>query len=119
MKKANIREMVLLLQKKLGYLQDFQNLNQEEWERINQGDISNLEAFYYDRELLLNAMDRIDKRLRGYNVDQCDGVNEESKGKVLSLLQKKRKAIYNILNQDMKIHGILSSSFIGEKNKTA
>ena len=118
MKKANVKEMILLLQKKIAYLQDFQNLNREEWTRINQGNLENIEDFYYDRELLLNAMERIDKKLQHYKVDQCEGVTQKSKNKIIFLLQKKRKAIHHIVNQDMKIHDHLHLVF-AEKNKSA
>ena len=118
MKKANVKEMILLLQKKIAYLQDFQNLNREEWTRINQGNLENIEDFYYDREILLNAIERIDKQLQHYKIDQCEGVDKKSKNKIIFLLQKKRKAIHHIVGQDMKIHDCLHLVF-AEKNKSA
>lgn len=120
MKKVHVKEMVLLLKKKVRYLREFQSLNQEEWMRINQGQLNNIEAFYYDRELLLNAMDRVDKKLKNYNIDQCEDVGVKEKQKIISLLKEKRQAIHNILNQDMKMHNLLYSSFyLTEKDKSA
>ena len=120
MEQESIQQMVHLLERKNSYLDDFQKLNKEELNRLQQGDFNNLEAFYYDRELLLNGMDRIDSELRQYSIDQFQDVCEKSKQIILTLLRAKKKSILNIVSQDMKIHDELNASAEAfEKEKIA
>lgn len=102
--------MIDMLKKKNFYLELFESINGEELNRIKQGDLNNLESFYYDREILLNAMDKIDKQLNQYKLEQFDDVSENSKRKIISLLKNKKQFIYTILKQDMQIHDTLSAS---------
>ena len=111
MEQVSVQQMIDLLDKKVSYLMDFHNLNSEEIHRIQQGNFSNLEAFYYDREILLNAIDRIDSELKGYgSIDQFKDVCSFSKKKVLDLLKSKKQFIHNIVDQDMKIHEKLNTA---------
>ena len=104
MKNASIKHMIELLGQKNSYLIEFQKLNKEELVRIKNGEYQNLEAFYYDRELLLNAIDKVDEKLGHYKVEDFTDVSEESKRKVIYLLRNKRQFLMHILNQDMQIH---------------
>ena len=112
MELASIKRVIDLLGRKNGYLVDFQTLNSEELARIEQGNFANLEAFYYDRELLLNAMEKLDHKLREYSVDELGSTQSPFKEKILELLKNKRKFIHNILDQDMAIHDSLSASSV-------
>ena len=104
MKHESIKHMIELLSQKNSYLIEFQKLNNEELVRIKNSEYQNLEAFYYDRELLLNAIGRIDEELKQYKVEDFTDVSEESKRKVIYLLKNKRQFLMYILNQDMQIH---------------
>ena len=110
MKQSSVQHMISLLKRKNSYLVDFKILNTEELDRIKSGDLNNLEAFYYDREILLNAMGRIDKELSHYTLDQFEDVSESSKKTILDLLKNKKQFIRFILNQDMQIHDNLNST---------
>ncbi len=110
MESTQIQYMIDMLKKKNFYLELFESINGEELNRIKTGDFSNLESFYYDREILLNAMDKIDKKLSQYKLEQFDDVSENSKRKVINLLKNKKQFIHTILNQDMQIHDTLNTS---------
>ncbi len=110
MENVQIQHMIDMLKKKNFYLELFESINGEELSRIKTGDLSNLESFYYDREILLNAMDKIDKKLKEYKLEQFDDVSENSKRKVVGLLKNKKQFIHTILNQDMQIHDTLNTS---------
>ena len=110
MENTQVQHMIDKLKKKNFYLELFESINSEELNRIQKGDLENLESFYYDREILLNAMDKIDKQLCQYKLEQLDDVNENSKRKIISLLKNKKQFIYTILKQDMQIHDTLNTS---------
>jgi len=110
MENKQMQHMINILKKKNFYLELFKSINSEELNRIQKGDLSNLESFYYDREILLNAMDKIDKQLSQYKLEQLDDVSENSKRKIISLLKNKKQFIYTILNQDVQIHDTLNAS---------
>ncbi|MDE0151914.1 MAG: hypothetical protein OXK80_05410 [Bdellovibrionales bacterium] len=110
MENTQIQHMIDMLKKKNFYLELFESINGEELNRIKKGDLNNLESFYYDREILLNAMDKIDKQLNQYKLEQFDDVSENSKRKIVSLLKNKKQFIYTILKQDMQIHDTLNAS---------
>lgn len=111
MQQKSIKAMIFLLEKKNSYLDEFKTLNEEEMARIQNEDFSNLESFYYDREILLNAMDRIDKQLKDHSLDQCADADQPSKQKIVLLLRNKKNSLRTILDQDMKIHEQLNLSF--------
>ena len=117
MENTQVQYMIDLLKKKNFYLELFESINGEELNRIQQGDLNNIESFYYDREILLNAMDKIDKKLSQYKLEQFDDVNENSKRKIVSLLKNKKQFIYAILNQDMQIHSTLNASLSQQKEE--
>ena len=119
MEYLNIFDMIQLLKQQISYLKDFQQINQEEEKRIYQGDTTNLEAFYYDRELLLNAVDKINKKLKIQSIDQYVGVGNIQKDTVRELLKEKRKILHDILNQDMEIHSRINSYISDQKTKIA
>lgn len=117
MENTQVQYMIDLLKKKNFYLELFESINGEELNRIQQGDLNNIESFYYDREILLNAMDKIDKKLSQYKLEQFDDVNENSKRKIISLLKNKKQFIYAILSQDMQIHSTLNASLSPQKEE--
>ena len=110
MENTQIQHMIDILKKKNFYLELFESINTEELHRIQQGELNNLESFYYDREILLNAMDKIDKQLNQYKLEQFDDVSENSKRKIINLLKNKKQFIHTILKQDMQIHDALNAS---------
>ena len=110
--------MIELLSKKNSYLIEFQKLNKEELSRIEMSNFQNLEAFYLDREILLNAVDRIDRELGDYKLEDFMDISEDSKKKIIYLLKNKRQFLLRILNQDMHIHEQLERPII-EENKIA
>ncbi len=121
MKNASVTYMIELLSKKNSYLIEFQKLNKEELGRLKNSNFQNLEDFYYDREILLNAISRIDQELSHYKVEDFKDVSEESKRKIIYLLRNKRQFLVYILNQDMQIHEQLGDQMSSgvEENKIA
>lgn len=117
MENTQVQHMIDMIKKKNFYLELFESINSEELHRIQQGDLSNIESFYYDREILLNAMDKIDKKLNQYKLEQFDDVSESSKRKIISLLKNKKQFICTILNQDMQIHDTLNASLAVQKEE--
>lgn len=117
MKEISVHEMISLLERKSKYLSEFKSLNEEELERIAKGNFDNLEAFYFDREILLNAISRLDKSLKDCDWDQMSDICKESKNRVLELIVEKKKLINMILEQDIKMYEVLNSSVLTSNNK--
>ena len=96
-----------LLKQKNNYLSQFEKISSLECHRLQSGDYSHLEQFYYSRQVILDAMENIDIHLKKYSVQS---VSEVEKKTVLKLLQKKRKIAWAILQTDLLIHSYLNDS---------
>lgn len=119
MKDMSIHEVIDLLDRKNKYLSDFRKINTEELVRIQKGNLNNLETFYFDREVLLNAIDRLDQSMQGCKLDQLEDVCDTSRKKVLDLLTEKKKLINGIISQDLDIHSRLESQATTSKKEQA
>ena len=96
-----MKTVINLLEKKNNYLSQFEQLSSFEWKRICGGDFSNIESFYYSRQIILDAIDRIDYKLKKYKLSLSD---KDIQKKIMPLLQKKHKIIMSILHKDLLIH---------------
>ena len=93
-----------ILEQRNSYLLEFHKINVNEMDRLNEGCIDNFENFYYSREILLNAIDRIDNKLSRYNDVQA---NPEEKKKLEEILRMKRDMTSSILDQDLVIMSLV------------
>ena len=82
---------------------EFHKINNTEIEKLVQGCSDNLENFYYSRELLLNAIDRLDKQIAAE--EQSTGFEAQNieKQKLQELLRLKKSMVLSILDQDLII----------------
>ena len=99
-----VQSLFDLLEKKNSYLLEFHKINTEEMDRLAEGRADNLETFYYSREILLNAIDKLDKRIQERddgNEDQSVGAPEKKKLK--EILNLKNNMVLSILDQDLTI----------------
>ena len=94
-----------LLKQKNNYLIQFKKLGDFELHRLQSGDYSHVEQFYYSRQIILDAIENIDKTLRKYKVQRT---SEEDKKIVLALLKKQKEIAMAILQKDILIHSYLN-----------
>ena len=66
-----VRSLFEMLEQKNSYLLEFHKINTEEMDRLAEGCADHLEDFYYSRELLLNAIDKLDKRIQEKEQKTC------------------------------------------------
>ena len=92
-----------MLEQKNSYLLEFHKINMDELSRLAEGCIDNLENFYYSRELLLNAINKLDSRLLWDNLNENLQINTVEKKKLMDILNLKRKMVMSILDQDLTI----------------
>ena len=91
-----------LLEQKNSYLVEFHKINMDELKRLAEGSINNLENFYYSREILLNAINKLDDKISTNKIKSLK-VNKEEKKKLINILSLKRKMVLSILDQDLTI----------------
>lgn len=92
-----------VLEQKNSYLLEFHKINMRELNRLSEGCIDNLENFYYSREILLNAIYKLDHKLSKSGWDQSLKVNKVERKKLEDIFYFKRKMIMSILDQDLAI----------------
>ena len=91
-----------LLEKKNSYLLEFHKINMNELKRLAEGSINNLENFYYSREILLNAINKLDHKISKNKIESLK-VNKQGKKKLIDILNLKKKMVLSILDQDLAI----------------
>ena len=103
-----------LLEQKNSYLLEFHKLNMDELNLLANGRIDHLEDFYYSRELLLNAISKLDIKISEDEIDNLQ-VNKNQKKKLVDILNLKRKMVMSILDQDLAIISLVNEL---KKDKT-
>lgn len=100
------KELLLLfeaLERKNSYLLEFHKINMEELTRLSNGRIDNLENFYYSRELLLNAINKLDDSISKNKWNENLKINKAEKKRIKDMLNLRRKMIMSIVDQDLTI----------------
>ena len=97
-----------LLEKKNSYLLEFHKINTQELKRFAKGCFDHLEDFYYSRELLLNAIHKLDDKLSQNPIREIRGIQKSEKKKLTDILNLKRKMIMSILDQDLTILSLIN-----------
>ena len=92
-----------VLEQKNSYLLEFHKINMHELNRLAEGCLNNLENFYYSRELLLNAINKLDHKISRNRLDKNLKINKTQKRKLIDILNLKRKMVISILDQDLII----------------
>ncbi len=92
-----------VLEQKNSYLLEFHKINMNELNHLAEGCLDHLEDFYYSRELLLNAINRLDDKISQKNWDKNLKINKAEKKKLVEILNLKRKMVMSILDQDLII----------------
>ena len=106
-----------ILEQKNSYLLEFHKINMYELNRLAEGCIDNLENFYYSRELLLNAINKLDHKISQNNLDKNLKVDKTQKKKLLRILNLKKEMVMSILDQDLAILSLINK--IKDKNVRA
>ncbi|MCZ0932141.1 MAG: hypothetical protein OXJ52_03200 [Oligoflexia bacterium] len=101
-----------LLEQKNSYLLEFHEINMDELSRLAEGSVNNLENFYYSREILLNAINKLDHEISKNKIEALK-VNKQEKKKLIDILNLKRKMVLSILDQDLAI-----ISLVGQLKKS-
>lgn len=97
------------LEKKNSYLLEFHKINMNELKRLSEGCVENLENFYYSRELLLNAINKLDGQISGENWNKNLRIDKNQKQKLVDILKLKKEMVMSILDQDLKIISLLDT----------
>ena len=97
--------IISLLKQKNIYLTRFKRLSICEHRRIQNGDFSQLDAFYHNRQILLEAIESIDRKLMRH---KSIPVSSKDKKIIIKLLYEKRAIIMSILDKDLCIHSYFS-----------
>lgn len=103
MEREDIFSLFETLEKKNSYLLEFHKINMEELSRLAKGSLGNLENFYYSREILLNAISRLDNKISLDDLNEDVEIQPKEKKKLLDILNLKRKMVMSILDQDLTI----------------
>ena len=98
-----VQSLFNLLEEKNSYLLEFHKINNKEIERLVKGRQDNFENFYYSRELLLNAIDRLDKQIAREEQAACFEARKSEKKKLQEILRLKKSMVLSILDQDLTI----------------
>ena len=96
-----------LLEQKNSYLLEFHKINMDELSRLAEGSINNLENFYYSREILLNAINKLDDKISSNKIESLR-VNKREKKRLIDILNLKRKMVLSILDQDLTIISLVN-----------
>ena len=110
-----VQSLFNLLEEKNSYLLEFHKINNNEIERLIKGHQDNFENFYYSRELLLNAIDKLDKQIAKEEKGTCFEVQTEEKKKLKEILHLKRNMVLSILDQDLTIISLVDK--LNQKNR--
>lgn len=94
-----------LLKQKNNYLAQFKRIGDFESHRLQSGDYSYIEQFYYSRQIILDAIESIDKNLKQYTAQKT---SEEDKKTIMALLKKQKEITLAILQKDLLIHSYLN-----------
>lgn len=109
MKQENTMKIIFqLLEKKNDYLLEFHKLNTSEIEKLIQNKESNFEDFYYLREIILNAISRLDAEFSSRNteIESTTQVGQIHKKRLTDLLTFRKKMVFSILEQDATIFSL-------------
>ena len=104
-----------ILEQKNSYLVEFHKINTKEIELLTKGSLDNLENFYYSRELLLNAIERIDKRISDKRMLSDSSITKTERKKLEEILKSKKNMVLSILNQDLAIFSLVEKNEKSQK----
>lgn len=104
-----------LLEQKNSYLLEFHKINMDQLGHLSKGSLKNLEDFYYSRELLLDAIHKLDCQISGNKLEHITAKKSEKK-KLIEILNLKKKMVMSILDQDLAILSLINEL---KKNGTA
>lgn len=96
-----------ILDRKNSYLLEFHKINMDELKRLAEGHTDNLENFYYSRELLLNAIYKLDDQISKDYETKALRVSARDKKKLINTLNFKKKMVMSILDQDLTIMSLV------------
>jgi len=107
MNQQEVYSLFEALEKKNSYLLEFHKINMNELDRLAEGSMDNLENFYYSRELLLSAINKLDDTISQNNLDKNLKISKNQKQKLMEILNLKRKMVLSILDQDLTIMSLI------------
>ena len=100
-------KFINLLKQQNDYLLQFAKISTQEYRRLRAGDKSHIQQFYHRRQLILSAIENIEKHLKK---NQPSVIPNKDKATISQLLKKKREVTKSILQKDMLIHAFLNGS---------
>ena len=101
--RKDVFSLLELLEEKNSCLLEFHKINMDELSRLAKGHIGNLENFYYSRELLLNAINKLDCSVSQAPPAQSLKISPTQKKRLTDILNLKRNIVISILDQDLAI----------------
>ncbi len=118
-----MEQLILLLQERNHYLEKFYEINTQKISQLAQGDMTELEEFYNEREHVLGMIRHIDKVIeKEQAVALNDRVLPGDRELVAELLETKDELVKQILAQDLQILSIIEtekSALIKELSTTS
>ena len=99
--------IIKLLRQKNNYLKQFETISAHEYHRLCLGDYSHIDQFYQERQKLLNAIDKIDQKLKTIKPVH---ISEQDKKAFRLLIQEKRKITLAVGQKDLLIHAYLNDT---------
>ena len=99
-----------MLEQKNHYLSQFDDLSEKQLKRLRAGNFSHIKSFYHHRQMILNAMETIDKKLKK---GPRPSVSQKSKDRLKTLLYESRLLMLSIQMKDRLIHKILTKKKSG------
>ena len=95
-----------LLEQKNSCLLEFHKINMDELSRLSEGRTDNLENFYYSRELLLNAINKLDCSV---SEAPARNIDPAQKKRLTDILNLKKNIVISILDQDLAIISMIDA----------
>ena len=92
-----------MLEQKNSYLLEFHKLNTDQINLLSQGLTDNFENFYYSREILLNAINKLDSKMAKKDSKEGFKINKPERKKLMDILNLKKRMVLSILDQDLTI----------------
>jgi hypothetical protein len=98
-----MKRLLKLLEERNHYLEKFYTLNENQLVELETANYNNIEAFYQNREGILEVISYIDTEIEKFNSEEPFALSNFEKTQIRENLIIKKEFIKRILDQDFKI----------------
>jgi hypothetical protein len=107
-----MRQVITLLNERNQFLEKFYALNEDEIERMTQGNFDNIDGFYQSRENLLNLIQHIERLIENHLRIEHSEVerDKELKRQAEDALLLRNELVTEILDQDLEIISMIEGA---------